>query len=156
MQRLADRIVEMGAERIDGDALAGNVLDLLDGAVFQHVEDRLDLGIDAVRRIGGDEVVAADDRVQHGGGGRAAEFHIAGGERDQRGRTAGGITDIFDRDAGSLEITEFGGKFMGGKATLAGEIAQVHVLGEGHAGKAEEEGGGEEKFSRMKGHGGVL
>jgi hypothetical protein len=51
--------------------------------------------------------------------------------------TAGGITDILDGDAGSLEIAEFGGELMGGQTALAGEVAQVDVLGRSGAGKAE-------------------
>src|SRR5690606_37151234 len=67
VQCLPYRVVEMRAERIDGDGLAGNVLDAFDRTVFQDVEDRLRLIVDAVRRIGGDEVIAAGDRVDHGG-----------------------------------------------------------------------------------------
>ena len=66
MQGFADGVIEMGAERIDGDALAGNVLDAFDRAVFQHVEGRLHLAIDAVRWVGGDEIIATDDRIQDG------------------------------------------------------------------------------------------
>ena len=46
------RVVEMGAQRADGDGLAGNVGDALDRAVVEHVEDRLDLLVDAVRGVG--------------------------------------------------------------------------------------------------------
>ena len=61
----------------DGNGLAGDVLDVSDRAVFQHVEDRLDLVVDAVRRIGGDKVVATGNRVQHGRGRRTADLDVA-------------------------------------------------------------------------------
>jgi hypothetical protein len=37
MQGFADRIVEMRPERVDRNALAGDVLDALDGTVFQDM-----------------------------------------------------------------------------------------------------------------------
>ena len=40
VQRLAHRVVEMRAQRVDRDRLAGDVRDRFDRAVLQHVEDR--------------------------------------------------------------------------------------------------------------------
>lgn len=128
MQRFADRVIEMRAERVDSNALAGDVLDALDRAVFQHVEDRLHLVIDAVRRIGGDELIAADDGVQHGGGGRTADLDIAGSKRDQRGRAAYRVADVLDGDPGPIEIAELLGEFMSRQAALARKVAQLHFV----------------------------
>ncbi|MNL83846.1 hypothetical protein D3C87_2116120 [compost metagenome] len=83
MQGLADRIVEVRTERVHRYALAGDVLDAFDRAAFQHVEDRLHFVIDAVGGIGGHEIVAADNRVQHGRCRRTADLDVAGGQRDQ-------------------------------------------------------------------------
>ncbi|MNL68758.1 hypothetical protein D3C87_1935330 [compost metagenome] len=83
MQRLAHSIFEMGAERVDRDGLADNVLDLFDRAAFEHVEDRLGLLGDAVGGIGGNKVVAGGDRIEDRSGGRTAEIDAATGEGDQ-------------------------------------------------------------------------
>ena len=74
--------------------------------------------------VGGDEVVAAGDRVDDGRGGGRAEVDAAPGKREERGRAALGIADILQLDAGVLEVAQLIGELMRGDAALAGEVAQ--------------------------------
>jgi hypothetical protein len=106
----------MGAQRVDGNRLAGEVLDRFDRAAIQRIEDAFGLLVDAVGRIGGDEIVAAGNRVENCGGRGTAEFDIAGGQREEGRRATLGITNILDLDARAVEIAERVGKFMAGQA----------------------------------------
>ena len=60
---LADGVVEMSAERVDRNRLAGDVGDRFDRAVLKYTEDALDLFVVAVAGIGSDEITAAGDPI---------------------------------------------------------------------------------------------
>jgi len=117
-------IVEMCTERVDGDGLAGQVLDGVDRAAVQDIEGAVHGLVDAVRRIGGDERIAVGDRVDDGRRRRGAYVNAARGERKQGFRTALRIADVLERDAGTLEVAELDGKLMGCDAAAIGHVAK--------------------------------
>lgn len=112
MQRLAHNIVKMRAQSVHGDGLAFQIPDGLDRAVLQHVKDRLHLIVDPVAGIGRDEIVARRNGIQHRRRGRRTDRDAAASQRHQRRRPALGIAHVFKRNAGTVEIAQFGGKLM--------------------------------------------
>ena len=129
---------------------------LFDRAVVEHVEDRLDVVVDAVRGVGDDEVVAAGDRVQHRRGRRRGQVEAAAGEAHQRLRPAGGIAEVLELDAGAVEVAELLRELVRGEAALAREVADGDVLGGGGGGEAGGERRAEGEVAEAEGHWRVL